>query len=104
MRDQRNQEKANILRNVLPIFDPQNITEDLTVLQLDTQLDWHKQYDKTIAKSKYRGKMAKIEALRKIVGDFNSSGRRKEDVIAQSGSGDLSGISKEVIDENSDED
>ena len=85
VRDKKTREKVSMLRSVEPILAPEDITESLTVAQLDLQIDWHKQYDKTIAKSRYKGKVAKVAALKEIVLKFHTSGRRIEDVIASPG-------------------
>ena len=67
VREKKTQEKASMLRSVEPVLAPEDITETLTIAQLDLQIDWHKQYDKTITKSRYKGKTAKVATPKEIV-------------------------------------
>jgi hypothetical protein len=46
----------------------------LTVVELDVQFDWHRQYNPELVKSRFKGKAVKVAKLIEVVTAFVASG------------------------------
>ncbi|KAJ7576418.1 hypothetical protein C8J56DRAFT_1062124 [Mycena floridula] len=66
--------KFAAVNGVTPIQRIEEVTEKLTVTEMDAQIEWHGLHDVTIKKSHYKNKAAKLRALRGFVEKMIASG------------------------------